>query len=758
MAPAVPQILITGTDDADLTDSAVQSASEHGDIIGPRVNSSSAIIPSDEPPSPSTGLAEGTSDELCANCVQAGVWQTIIEPIGPSPRFVSVLSAGVVGSIRSSFSCPFCRLLANLIPHSFQPHLAIKVRMVVKDQKSISFEVSCATLSPDTSIKLGNLTVEGNPWKRHTTLRKHLCLRDQPDSNWSQGDKLDFGHIKERIAQCEARGCLDRYAASPRYSNAIDVLLVDVVEMRLVQSSSRARYIAFSYVWGDQPGFKLTSDMRTSLEMQDGLKAVIPKIPTVVQDAIALTEKLGERYLWIDALCIEQDNASQKHALIAQMDIIYRHSLVCAVALAAQSAWSSLPGVRAGTLRPAMHKECIGHDIVYTVPNLQVDFLLPHCKYETRGWTFQERLLSPRCLIFTNYTAFYDCEDRTHLDAEQDFMIYMRDVYQFENSVAELSDVGWSENFELYTSLVAKYTTRHLSQKTDVLHAFFGILSTLGPSPIRQTICGLPEPMLDLALLWIPIKAQERNSSFSSWSWAGWTGPAKYTDGLLPGRSQSAASIGLLRHFIARTESPSFRVEIKAVEHFYKTPRRHLVRDLESMQKTSRGNLPRDRTLLELSTQRPGGIDVLAFTTETVVGWTFRLGRSPFSELQAEMYTFAVHGDRGPDVRCGLAWGNYDDLPGSYHVRTLTDNASHGSDNPNQTIWILLSRSWAADKAASTRRIFDPGSWPWRPWCVLNVMLIQLHGSEPAERVAIAQVHEDAWKAYSPVRRYVELG
>ena len=55
-------------------------------------------------------------------------------------------------------------------------------------------------------------------------------------------------------------------------------------------------------------------------------------LPRTIRDAIHLTQLLGEKYLWIDALCIKQDDAEFKTARILEMDQIYTASALTIIA------------------------------------------------------------------------------------------------------------------------------------------------------------------------------------------------------------------------------------------------------------------------------------------------------------------------------------------------------------------------------------------------------------------------------------------
>jgi hypothetical protein len=68
------------------------------------------------------------------------------------------------------------------------------------------------------------------------------------------------------------------------------------------------RYVALSYCWGDTSvHIPLETKKENILDHMRGIdKGVIPQ---TILDAITVTKALGLRFLWVDAICIIQDNA-----------------------------------------------------------------------------------------------------------------------------------------------------------------------------------------------------------------------------------------------------------------------------------------------------------------------------------------------------------------------------------------------------------------------------------------------------------------
>lgn len=132
--------------------------------------------------------------------------------------------------------------------------------------------------------------------------------------------------------------------------DTIDLLLVDVQEHRIVKMQSSCRYIPLSYVWGHCEVVRLTKGNYAQLQQPASLDTVV--LPNVIRDAMDLVRKIQERYLWVDALCIVQDDAENTEFYVDQMDLIYSSALMTIVAASTESAQDILPGVRPNSRPP----------------------------------------------------------------------------------------------------------------------------------------------------------------------------------------------------------------------------------------------------------------------------------------------------------------------------------------------------------------------------------------------------------------------
>lgn len=106
------------------------------------------------------------------------------------------------------------------------------------------------------------------------------------------------------------------------------------------QPEMKGRYMTLSHRWGQKPLRKLTRDnMR---EFMGGIK--LSSLPQNFQDAIKVASGLEIRWLWIDALCIIQDDEGLRDWLeeSASMEKVYTNSYCNISATAAMDSTEGL--------------------------------------------------------------------------------------------------------------------------------------------------------------------------------------------------------------------------------------------------------------------------------------------------------------------------------------------------------------------------------------------------------------------------------
>ena len=337
----------------------------------------------------------------------------------------------------------------------------------------------------------------------------------------------------------------------PSFLRVIDVQENCIVE---VANPEECRYAALSYVWGGVQHLQLQRYNKAELMEKNGLKVYDWAISKTILDAMTVVQQIGERYLWVDSMCILQDDDdSEKLKQINSMDQIYGSALFTIVAADATNADVGLEGVRRGSRSVVQLAEEVRPSFHIMAP-LVTPQHLDKSPWNMRAWTMQERLLSRRLLIFSGGQVFWYCrervmfEDMTADDKGEDYTplkwLSLKPQYLGLNTRAgyvdgsievtreKITRIVRSGTFNEYSRLIEEYSQRQITYSHDVLNALAGLLHIFElcfKYPMRK---GLPEILLDVAILWRPAEQiiSRARRELPSWSWAGWIGRVAYEE------------------------------------------------------------------------------------------------------------------------------------------------------------------------------------------------------------------------------------
>ena len=181
-----------------------------------------------------------------------------------------------------------------------------------------------------------------------------------------------------------------------------------------------------SYVWGG-PGQNNLRHLKGTAGAVSALLA-LGKAPKTIQQAIDFTQnQLEMGYLWVDALCIVQDDDEQMKSQIASMAAIFANADVTLIAACGSHA-------NAG-LRPDPSRTAKGGSKLWDVDadwlrktrltTLNGDFfrvkteLMKDSLWLRRGWTLQELVFSRRAIYFTEKLLIWECHCSTWHNATE---------------------------------------------------------------------------------------------------------------------------------------------------------------------------------------------------------------------------------------------------------------------------------------------------------------------------------------------------
>jgi hypothetical protein len=455
-----------------------------------------------------------------------------------------IRSLGKTGAIEFWSDCPLCRCLFALTPN---PSSTMQDVLILPHWSIFRLEGGIWVDTEEKRRFAKCLLIALNPSSVNTKFsdRVHLgdalCIVEEDDSHHAitlGGRKIDpyqlnVAMIEEWLTSCRR---LHGVNCNPTWSEKLrDIRLIDVSTRQIVRHPERhCDYLALSYVWGGvvQQSYQLGS--------------ILDRQPQTIEDAIAFAQILGKQYLWVDSVCIDQQDPADKIHQIGRMSDVYRGAYVTVIALSGESANAGLPRL-VSHARMYSQLDCCIEDkrMVGLMPTLSE--LIWVSPWGLRAWTLQEALLSPRCLYMSDFQIYFECNAMQCSESLDQTKSWVHQICRHSTPAQEWLEakvgsgvlrhplVGGSgiKNNRLiqYGSALILYSQRSMTNPDDALNAFSGILQDLEKQYGSEFFCGLPVPEFQWGLLWRIQPPFKRRLDFPTWSWAGWEG---FTGQLFP--------------------------------------------------------------------------------------------------------------------------------------------------------------------------------------------------------------------------------
>ncbi|KAI0101795.1 HET-domain-containing protein [Nemania sp. FL0031] len=289
--------------------------------------------------------------------------------------------------------------------------------------------------------------------------------------------------------------------------------------IRVVDGAPRmGRYVCLSHCWGQEQPLMTTSQTLQSHTTEIGWDS----IPATFQGAIRIARKLGVQYIRIDSFYVTIAGASSRDSKGGlglnrprQVGTTLTGTTSSGKPYSIRVQYSILPYSRIDDKTP---KEGIQHRITPTT-SIRDDFggVLGVFPLLTRGWVFQERLLSPRFLLFGKDELLWDCKESITCECGQ----RPPDLPYNQVSVKREDDKFLSHKWR---KIVEFYCSLNLTYPHDKLPALSGLAKQMKErKPNATYLAGLWSDSLDLDLLWIPYGPDDQRTDdyiAPTWSWA----------------------------------------------------------------------------------------------------------------------------------------------------------------------------------------------------------------------------------------------
>ncbi|KAI0188503.1 heterokaryon incompatibility protein-domain-containing protein [Xylaria flabelliformis] len=349
--------------------------------------------------------------------------------------------------------------------------------------------------------------------------------------------------------------------------------------IRLVSGSmlqlNHCPYATLSHCWGTACPLTLTAGSLGNLLSE------IPeaRLPKTFRDAINIARSFGLKYLWIDSLCITQDDLDEWQRESMKMADIYQGSTLN---IAATGAEDGSVGLHFARDSRAIQK-IEGVSIPLQSDTIAEEFFLnvfagdiyragiENSPLVSRGWCLQERFLAPRTLHFAKSQIFWECQKKKRCETFPNEIPYMYRTSNLRPNVANVfahyldrtqalrsliyrgNEFQLPESYrlerrygrhlfpqslaEIWAQCVSMYSRTKLTIQSDKLVAISGVArwihwQTAHSENMNVYLAGLWRENLQSQLLWrvvVPGKNTQPTQYLApSWSWASTNQPVEY--------------------------------------------------------------------------------------------------------------------------------------------------------------------------------------------------------------------------------------
>ncbi|KAF1844544.1 HET domain-containing protein [Cucurbitaria berberidis CBS 394.84] len=330
-------------------------------------------------------------------------------------------------------------------------------------------------------------------------------------------------------------------------TRVVDVGLQDGIVKLLETNGAKAKYICLSHCWGLE---QIITTTRSTLKERKK-EIAWDDLSKTFQDAISLTRALGFDYIWIDSLCIVQDDSKDWEMESAKMASVYSNGRLTIAATRSASGhgglYSRTEDFKVSGKSPDGEAYClyfrerIDHQIDAIFESADSTSSEKYYPLLSRAWVYQERMLSTRVLHFGRYELFFECN--SSIQCECGTIQYHGagidtpvPLIKLEYADALLDyDLGYEgqalaniqyQCARLWRTMVCCYTALFLTKSKDRLPAIGGLARQMATKRKSKYLAGLWEESLQDDVLWMVYttstlkKPRPYPLNAPTWSWA----------------------------------------------------------------------------------------------------------------------------------------------------------------------------------------------------------------------------------------------
>ncbi|KAL7809526.1 heterokaryon incompatibility domain-containing protein [Trichoderma gracile] len=499
-----------------------------------------------------SGLKSAPESRPCSSCHHPPRANS-----GPTAAITS-LDALSQGAESGCLSCSVLvsgiqRVIANgasqdVQPSDFVERLRMDINMAASGQS-----LSLTLFNRQLEISVFAQPPHKTPEFDHLFPSMPIGVVDLPRSTCSDAS-LEWA--SEKLRQCENNhACRSKNSGSTGSSprRILDIGSSDSEHIRLrdfdVGDGEIAEYACLSHCWGT------SRPLSTTIANLANYQQVISwnSLPRLFQDTITVVRTLGISLLWIDSLCIVQDDKDDWRREAAKMGSVYQNAYIVISASKASTSEESLFGGINEQLEPSIvalpslgqgaalcFRKSFTHSPGYMDQRLVKSSSLPTFN---RGWIFQERLLSSRVLHFGPEELSWECLQTSTCQCTPSTIVNTdggtTDIHTLSTErvlkpKAIFNHDHWQQLKEaqlikVWHMLVEEYTKLHLTFESDIFPAISGIAKIFQRSARSEYVAGMWTNSLLHDLAWHKETRSDESATENEWS-RPVLGPIKFLD------------------------------------------------------------------------------------------------------------------------------------------------------------------------------------------------------------------------------------
>ncbi|KAJ4294144.1 hypothetical protein N0V90_007834 [Kalmusia sp. IMI 367209] len=352
------------------------------------------------------------------------------------------------------------------------------------------------------------------------------------------GSQFNINTIREWIRSCDrSHSCI------PRNTSFLPTRVIDVGDehssaVRLIcidrEHATAAKYLALSHRWGSPTTNTLFRTLKSNLATyKEAIQ--VADLPKTFEQAVKISRKMDIRYLWIDSLCIVQDDPEDWDHESRLMEQVFSSAYVTIAATCASGTNDGFLKTRPERQSVKMAKRDSSYFVCEAIDSFYQD--VDQADLNKRGWVLQERALSRRTIHFTETQCYWECgggvrcETLTKMKNRRASFLGDAD---FPRSVE--SDVKGMK-IEFFQDLYSKYSKLALTFCADRPIAIRGLERRIIQSLDTKGAYGVFDiPYFHRCLLWkrsgtmLKKITMFRGDVIPSWSWMAYEGGIDYMD------------------------------------------------------------------------------------------------------------------------------------------------------------------------------------------------------------------------------------